>query len=301
MSGQPSGSKRGREPSDDESDEYYDDHGRKVVENSSMPSGGPVKKGEQPSFLPLTVNQYSMDDMNPTVRDPRCKSNTKLACFWPVYVGNFKDNQISLYFASRELHVRWWFRREDEYYSDFQRKAKLFDMLVYFVSERDAKLAVKLCHRDTHKGYTLNVFPGREPVYFDEDRSVHARNMQSGRTFSEQFFEKHVRKVSQVQVKCVVKFDTKTGAVEFERPQEVAQAVKSEKMWKYEPVKGPLQKQRYLEQDVLPQIEKYLAEHPNALNVKQKDINLKKLLSGVRPYLSKQKKFKVFPYRKGPA
>lgn len=300
MSGEPSGSKRPREPSDDEadgyeSDEYYDALSRKVVETDD----GTLKKGERPSYLPLTVTHYSMADLNPTVRDPLCKSNiAKLACLWPVYVGNFKDTQVSLYFASRELHVRYWFRREDEYFRDFQLKAKLYDMLVYFVSERDAKLAVKLCHRATYKGYTLNVFPGREPVYFEADRTLCVRNMKSGRKFSEQFFEQRVRKLSRGEVKCVVKFDTATGAVEFERPEQAAQARRTDNLWTYEPVRGQLQKQRFLEQDVLPQIEKNVAERPNALNVSKKDDNWRKLLSGVRPNFTRHLKHKPVPCKK---
>lgn len=302
MSAHRSGIKRGLESSDDEADgyetdEYYDEQGRKVVE---IDYGKMRYIVPPPPFVPLTEKQYTMEDMTPTVRDPLCQSSTMLACFWPVYVDNFKDHQISLYFASHGLHVRWWFRREDEYFKVFQNKAMLYDMLVYFVSERDAKLAVERCHRDTHKGYTLNVFPGREPVYFREDRSVYAKNMKSGRIYSEHFFEKHVKFTCKVQVNCVVKFDMKYGALEFKSPGFVPQAQRRERMWTYLPVQGKLQKQRYLEQDVLPQIEKFLAENPTTLDIRKTDQYMKKLLSGDRPYIDKDKKYRVVPYRRGP-
>lgn len=249
-----------------------------------------------------------MADMRPTARDPLCTSSTNLACFWPVYVGNFKaaahagvDDKVQLYFASRGLHVRWCFQqRNDEYYGEFQRQAGLYDMLVYFVSERDAKLAIEWCHRDSFNGYTLNVFPGRYPVYFDRARSVRAENMKSGRIFSEHFFEKHVARFN-VVVTCVVKFDMKNGALEFARPEDVGRAQRKERIWTYLPVTGQLQKQRFLEQDLLNGIETYLAGCPNALEPKQNDKNMRMLLEGRRPFVNPHAVHKVVPLRRGPS
>lgn len=327
-----------QEPMDDEeagyeTDEYYDEQGRKVVEidyskvdyvgqsvqvapkreyvldtnltKSAINRGSlqPPRKKKKPIKLPnVAVNEirYTMADMTPTIRDPRCNSSTDLACFWPVYVGNFKDHAVEQYFASHELHVRWYYRREDEYYREFQSKARLYDMLVYFVSERDAKLAIERCHRDSHKGYTLNVFPGREPVYFKEDRSVYAENMKSGRVFSEQFLEKHVRFICKVKVNCVVKFDMKNGALEFGRPEDVHKAQQKETIWTYLPVKGKLQKQRFLEKDVINQIEAVLVKDPYTLKVENKDKYMKLLLSGFRPCYDKEKRYRVVPLRRGP-
>lgn len=249
---------------------------------------------------------YILADMNPTARDPQCASSTNLACFWPVYVGNFKaaahaevDNKVQLYFASRGLHVRWCIQQIDDYYAEFQRPAGLYDMLVYFVSERDAKLAIEWCHRDSFNGYTLNVFPGRYPVYFDPVRSVHAQNMKSGRIFSEHFFEKHVKRYD-VEVDCVVKFDTKNGALEFAKSSDVIRAQTMERMWTYLPVTGQMQKQRFLEKDLMKEIETLLAGFPNALEPKQDDKYMKMLLQGQRPFVNPNVEHKVVPLRRGP-
>ncbi|XP_065088545.1 uncharacterized protein LOC135710016 [Ochlerotatus camptorhynchus] len=293
-----------------ETDEYFDEQGRKVVEidYSKVDYVGPIvrpprppKKKRRQRNVALDEIRYTMDDMTPIIRDPRCNSNTDLACFWPVYVGNFKDTSVSQYFASRGLYVRWWYHRKDEYYREFQCKAQIFDMLVYFVSERDAKLAIERCHRDTHRGYTLNVFPGREPVYFKEDRSVYAEKMKSGRIFSEQFFEKHAKFICKVKVNCVVKFDMKHGALEFERPEDVLKAQKKERMWKYAPITWKLQKQRFLENDVLNQIEAFLVENPDTLKVKRNDKYMKLLLNGFRPFIDEGRQYRVVPLRQGPS
>lgn len=249
-----------------------------------------------------------MADMRPTARDPLCTSSTNLACFWPVYVGNFKgaphaevDNKVKLYFASRGLHVRWCFQQQnDEYYGEFQRQAGLYDMLVYFVSERDAKLAIECCHRDSFNGYTLNVFPGRCPVYFDRSRSVRAENMKSGRIFSEHFFEKHVTRYN-VKVTCVVKFDMKNGALEFARPEDVARAQRRERIWTYLPVTGPLQKQRFLEKDLMQGIETFLAACPYALEPNLNDQYMRMLLEGRRPFVDPNAVHRVIPLRRGPS
>lgn len=289
-----------------ETDEYYDEQGCKVVEidystvKYAGPSVQPPKKNKsRPRYVAMDEIRYTMKDMTPTIRDPRCTSNTELACYWPVYVGNFKDTDVEKYFASHGLYIRWWYRQKDNYFYGFQCKAKLFDMLVYFVSERDAELAIERCHRKTHKGYRLNVFPGREPVYFKEDRSVYAKKMKSGRIFSENFFEKHVKFICQVKVNCVVKFDMTNGALEFERPEEVFKAQAKERMWKYMPVKGKLQKQRFLEKDVLGRIEALLAADPCMLQAKN-DKYMKLLLRGFRPFINEGRKYRVVPLRRGP-
>lgn len=248
---------------------------------------------------------YTMDDMNPTERDQHCASNTNLACFWPVYVGNFKaafpdklGDTAKLYFASRGFHVRWCFHKTDAYYEEFQRKAGIYDMLVYFVSERDAKLAIEQCHRDSFRGYTLNVFPGRHPVYFDPNRSVHAQKMKSGRIFSEHFFEKHVKRFN-VVVDCVVKFDMLNGALEFAKQKDVIVAQKKERMWTYLPVTGKMQKQRFLEQDLIQEIEQFLMRYPDTLETNLTDKYMNMLLQGRRPFLD-DKVYRVVPLRRGP-
>lgn len=302
---------------DYESDEYYDEQGRKVTDygrtmeyraatvrtvptvGTSAPKFG-KKKGRSNRKVPLGEIRYTMDDMTPIVRDRLCPSTSELAYFWPVYVGNFKDDAVARYFATHGLHVRWFFRRRDPYYTAFQRKAGLYDMLVYFVSERDAELAIERCHRDTHKGYTLNVFPGRLPVYFAQDRSVYAERIKNGHVWSEQFFEKQVRNICKVKVSCVVKFNLQQGALEFERPGEVAKAQRKGGMWNFQPVRGYLRKQRFVEQDVLEEIEAILDHNPDTLRVKENDRIMSMLLRGFGPFIDQDKTYKVVPLNRGP-
>lgn len=349
---------------DYESDEYYDEQGRKVKEFESFTETEPeVEQGypcatngqaedvdftaddaEYVSFQQMELNReepleqtrnietgsskleefsrklassskgsslthpgYTKEDMSPTVRDPRCKSDTLLACLWPVYVGNFRcENRsdefdsVREYFAWKGLHVRLWFRNIDEYHRDFQSKAGIYDMLVYFVSERDADYAIRKCHREIYKGYPLNVFPGREPVYFDPSRSLQATRMKSGRIYSELFFEKHVKFIQKVTVTCAVKFDTRSGAMEFASTADKAKAQFGERLFKFKPVPHRLRKQRFLEQDILDQIEAYLAYHPNALQMDPNDKYANMLLRNERPNVDPKPKQPVLPLRRGP-
>lgn len=251
---------------------------------------------------------YQKAEMSPTRRDPRCPSGTELAYFWPVYVGNFRCqnrqdefDSVKKYFAWKGLHVRWWYRKvDDAYYSDFQTKAGLYDMLVYFVSEEDANFAIRNCHRSMFMGYPLNVFPGRQPIYFDPKRSLQAQKMKSGRVYSELFFEKHVKFLQGVDVTCAVKFDIKSGAMEFASREGMIKARKGERLWNFEPVPHRLRKQRFLEQDLLAQIEAHLLLHPEALQLDPNDKYAKMLLQNKRPHLDPNPQYPPVPLRNGP-
>lgn len=249
---------------------------------------------------------YTTADLNPTVKDARCDSNWMLANLWPVYVGNFRvaspsqrDNQIREYFASKGLLVRWWFNQEDEYYFKNQIKAGLYDMLVYFVSEKDAELAIEHCHRDTFDGYKLNVFPGRKPSYFPKDRSIFYMKMKSGHVYSEEFFERRV--VRYGAVNCVVKFDEKTGAAEFVDPADKANVSVRERLWNPLPVPDNLKKQRFLECDLMNTIAAYLQSKPGELKEKENHKFTLMLLSGTIPVLNPNRPAHVAPIRRGPS
>lgn len=325
---------------DYESDEYYDEQGNRWYEPQYFPilESDPSEEDEDDSFDQTgcsydgnkscsdirmevidfdTVSTdtfvprpgYQPEEMTPTRRDPRCRSQTELARFWPVYVGNFRCQQswqgefdtVQKFFAWKGLHVRWWYRKvDDPYYSDFQSKAGLYDMLVYFVSEEDANFAIRNCHRTMFMGYPLNVFPGRTPVYFDPSRSLQAKKMKSGRVYSELFFEKHVKFIQGVDVTCTVKFDTKYGAMEFASPEDMAKVRKGEKLWKFEPVPRRLRKQRFLEKDLLAQIEAHLLLHPDTLRLDPNDSYAKMLLQNKRPQLDPNPKIPPVPLRNGP-
>ncbi|XP_021697263.1 uncharacterized protein LOC110675786 [Aedes aegypti] len=127
-------------------------------------------------------------------------------------------------------------------------------MLVYFVSERDADFAIRKCHREIYKGYPLNVFPGRESVYFDPSRSLQATRMKNERIYSELFFEKHVKFIQKSTVTCAVKFDTRSGAMEFASTADKAKVQFGERFFEFKPAPQRLRKQRFLEQDILDQI-----------------------------------------------
>ncbi|XP_058825076.1 uncharacterized protein LOC131685391 [Topomyia yanbarensis] len=220
--------------------------------------------------------KYTLQDLHPTLKDPRCDPNWPLANLWPVFVSNFRcadvtklDFSLRRFFASKGLFVRWWFQQTDDYYREFQTRAGLYDMLVYFVSEKDAQLAIERCNRTIFEAYTLNVLDGREPVYFPADRTIYFKNMKSGFVFSQQFFEKHMARYGHVV--CAVKYDIKTGAVEYRGTQGKHKARNAQRLWNAVPVPNDLKKQRYLEDDLRHNIQQCLQNYPDVLKVNEND------------------------------
>lgn len=219
------------------------------------------------------------------IRDTLCINNSDIGYFWPVYVSNFpcldRGNEfdyVKEYFFSKGLFVQLGFRHQGDYFWRVQFVTGVYDMLVYFLSERDAKYAIKVCHRDTYKGYTLNVFPGRLPVYFDKNRSLMIWKKKKGVIFNEQFFEKHLKSLNLLpMVTSTVKFNFDFGVMEFKSREVMLQAQKAVKKFKQRVLLEPLQKQRFLEKDVTDEIFQYLSLNPSALRIDWNDPYLLRL------------------------
>nr|XP_019529632.2 uncharacterized protein LOC109401509 [Aedes albopictus] len=295
--------KREREEGDGyESDSYYDEQGRKVpdtfqdYENSFQSDYDYSEDGNYTGEYCFEESRrrrgrnYTLDDMTPTVRDPLCSSDSDVAYLWPVYVSNFRCvervkllKSIRTYFYSKGLHVRWHYRPEGGEFNDLQVTIGIYDILVYFVSQYDASLAVKRCHRDVYRGYTMNVFPGRVPLYFDQKRSVLVWKKNRGVAYSEQFFERNLAKVEpKPKISCTVKFDIVRGAIEFATREDMSRAMAGTKRFKWTPAPDTFQKQRFLEKDLLPEIERHLASNPNALRLDLNDKFAQKLCKDIR-------------------
>lgn len=235
--------------------------------------------------------QYTAQELNDTVKDPRCAADWPLAHLWPVYIDNFRctsqnvcTHTIRQYFGSKGLLVRWFFSLNDDYLRQFQQKANLYDGLVYFGSEEDARQAIQHCDHSIYNGYTMNVFPGRDPVYFPANRSIMYKNMKSGYVYSEEFLMRHmVRRFG--GVRCVVKYDINNGAVEFFTEEQKRRAFTEGRQFRSSPVANDqtLQKQRFVEFNVRDKILTALRQNPNALQMNPLDPIFLMLQAGQRP------------------
>lgn len=283
-----------------EADYGYDDDDYSSLEGESSPypemdtapEMDPIPESQLPkpeSKVRCRYVAYTANDLTAVETDDRCPPNWPLAHLWPVYVGNFRcaalsqfKNAIRQYFASKGLLVRWFFQLDDEYFYNFQTKANLYDALVYFGSKQDAVQALE-CDHSIHNGYTLNVFPGREPVYFPSDRSAMFRKMKSGYVYSEEFFARALM-ARHGGVRCVVKYDIKNGAAEFYSVAQTQKVFATERQFEPTAVGNQtLQKQRFVENDISAEILKVLAEYPDALQMNENDPIFKKLKSGNLP------------------
>ncbi|XP_058446964.1 uncharacterized protein LOC131427613 [Malaya genurostris] len=265
-------------PVKQEPNDFYYDEEHKFEhcfdENIAQTTNFACDSSSQIEELP---RQYTLEELTPTLKDPRCDPDWNLASLWPVFVSNFHchsraqlDYAIRSYFASKGLFVRWWFHQTDDYFHEFLAVAGLYDMLVYFVSEKDANLAIKRCHRNVFGGYSLNVFDGRDPARFPISNSIYFQNMKSGRVFSELFFGRHMSRFGDVA--CAVKYDLKTGAVEYYNSIDKQTAVKKVRLWKPLLLPRDLKKQRYLENDVKSDILLCLQNNPDALTLRMNKI-----------------------------
>ncbi|XP_058825078.1 uncharacterized protein LOC131685394 [Topomyia yanbarensis] len=220
--------------------------------------------------------KYTLQDLHPTVKDPRCDPNWPLATLWPVFVSNFRCAEIKMldfrlrrFFASNDLFVRWWFQPADDYYRDFQTRAGLYDMLVYFVSEKDAQQAIERCNRITYEAFTLNVLDGREPVYFPVDRTLYFKHMIAGFDFSQQYFENNMARFGHIV--CAVKYGIKSGAVEYRDTKSRDTAQYIQRLWDAVPVPKNLKKQRYLEDDMRDNILQCILTCPGAFKLDENE------------------------------
>lgn len=257
---------------------------------------------------PLRKNPYDESELKAGAVDGRCQPGWPLAHLWPVYVGNFRCSKksgcrdaIRLYFASKGLLVHWFVQLNDDYFYHFQLKANLYDGLVYFGSEQDAQLALQ-CDHSLYNGYTLNVFPGREPVYFPPDRSAMFMDIRSGYVYSEEFFTRALV-ARHGPVRCVVKFNIKNAAAEFYSVAQKQKLFTEERQFKPTPVGyRVLQKQRYVEANIMELIQKTLQANPTALPILPTDPVFRDLQQGILPHaLVCTGPSDIQPVRRGPS
>lgn len=278
----------------DAGDDYYDDDDYSSLEGdmSMDPEMEQIPESQLPkpeSNARYRTANYTVEDLSVVEVDGRCPPNWPLANFWPVYVGNFRcaqenqcHNAIRHYFASKGLLVHWFFQLKDDYFLQFQRKANLYDGLVYFGSEQDAVKALESDH-SIYNGYTLNVFPGRDPIYFPPDRSAMFRNIRSGYVYSEEFFARALM-ARHGGVRCVVKYDINNGAAEFYSVAQTQRVFSKERQFQPSLVGNQtLQKQRFIEANIREQILNALAQSPTALQMNKNDSIFLKLQKGILP------------------
>lgn len=260
-----------------------------MSEESSLPPIPPEQMPKPEVDIPVRNTPYLVQELDVLVMDGRCPPDWPLSHLWPVFMGNFRcsaahqyGKAVRQFFASKGLLVRWHFQLLDDYFYQFQLKANLYDGLVYFGCEQDANYALE-CDHSLYNGYTLNVFPGREPIYFPADRSAIFRNMKSGIVYSEEFFARAMMR-RHGGVRCVVKYDIKTGAAEFYTPAQKDKMFAGERQFHPLPVgHQTLQKQRFVEANVQQQIQNELRKDPSALHINTHDSIFRSLQTGNLP------------------
>lgn len=244
--------------------------------------------------------RYSEGNLNPTEKDPSCKKpNWPLASFWPVYVGNFKVEfwqdagqeqawyeQVSNYFAYRcGLLTRMVFfnRSQDtETFKKYQKNCHLVDMLVYFTSKVDAERAIETCHRDSYYGYNINVLPGRTPVFFDNTRSVRFVDLAFHYPVEWNIEDTFAK---QGPVSFVGRYPERDVIVEFGTTEAMVSGIASQMKWKPVPLKEATPKQRFLEEDVIMEIEWIIESNPAFMDQKPNPAVLEQLFEGTRPHV----------------
>uniref|UniRef100_A0A1Q3EY55 Uncharacterized protein n=2 Tax=Culex tarsalis TaxID=7177 RepID=A0A1Q3EY55_CULTA len=253
----------------------------------------------------LAVRPYSEADFNPSQVDPSCDDpEWPLASFWPVYVDNFRINtleteqrndQIREYFAAKGLLATIVFVNESShFYKWFQRKFMLLDMLVYFTSREDAQKAIELCHRDSYYGHYLNVFPGREPVLFDVERSgftkvnYHEKCKRADHPTepSTTYIEENVLEALPKDVTCVTRSTEARVHFEFAKSDllsAVLPRIAVEFDAKSGQLKQPLRKQRFLELDMKNKLTDKLRNDPAFLRQRPSPDVLRALFVGTVP------------------
>lgn len=253
---------------------------KRASENTASPMPRKVAK---------MTRKYTEADLNPTEKDSRCNPDWQLAPFWPVYVSNFKvkelgenvlHTQVSEYFASKGLLTRMIFHEGpgNQYYDGLQKKNKLMDMLVYFVRKQDADDAIRLCHGEMYRGFKLNLFCGRQPDYFDNNRCLVVAN--GNKTNVEEL----------VQQACVAELPECTGrrslgqyVAQFATPNGIFAATMQLQELNPTTLKGRFKKQRFVEREVKAEILQKIESTPAFMDMKPRDTVLQSLLKGIIP------------------
>lgn len=243
--------------------------------------------------------KYTLEDLASQETDPSCTEDWFLAGYWPVYVGNFKVEkwdestwyeQISNYFAYNGLLTRMIYvhhRHDDKKFAAYQEQCMLIDMLVYFASKADANRAMATCHRDSYYGYKLHVLPGRDPVFFDKERSVRfiALGDTSEYTPLETFIGNALNYHGQVVFSG--RYTDESVVIEFVSTEDMCAGVGSQYRWKPTSLHRKCMKQRFIEQNVKMNIERANEANPAAfMDMQPKPSVLIQLLEGIQPNVS---------------
>uniref|UniRef100_A0A1Q3G1T9 Uncharacterized protein n=1 Tax=Culex tarsalis TaxID=7177 RepID=A0A1Q3G1T9_CULTA len=203
---------------------------------------------------------------NQPVKDPtvvRDDPEWPLASYWPVYVSNFMVNnwieesddyslkywytQVSDFFAYKGFQTRMiYFHLLDTEYLRVQKKNSLIEALVYFGSEEEAERAIATCHRCQYFGHWLNVFPGRTPEHFCNERAV--RLVKKSGQVAESFLENCLNPFGKVEL--IIRHAEGNILVQFETKEDMLKALPSQNTWKPILLNGPVRIQRFLESDV---------------------------------------------------
>lgn len=237
------------------------------------------------------ARKYEPSDLYPTVKDPACDPKWMLSSYWPVYVSNFKAQdweeetwceQVSDYFAYKGLLTRmiYFHQIEDEIFLEFQKKSQLLDMLVYFTCREDAENAIKTSHRDSYYGYYLNVFHGRQPEYFANERTVRLE-VSIQKSTSETFIENKLKSFGKIEV--VSKTSPDHAYVQFASVKDMLSAVGNQYLWRPYPLKNPVMKQRFVEGEVKMGIEWSMQSNDTFMDMQPSPEVLLSLLDGFRP------------------
>ncbi|XP_062557969.1 uncharacterized protein LOC134222834 [Armigeres subalbatus] len=274
-----------------ELDTVSDDHDRNTDKQPS-PSPAPTIKVYQDLFCAKT---YKKEDLYPTEMDLSCFPAWTLSPYWPVYLSNFRLNsleeserhlQISTYFASKGLLCRMifiWENFDKHYFNGYQRKSLLLDMLVYFTSKEDADRAIRCCDKTTYYGHKLNVFPGRIPIYFDPERTICFKIGTHAVHLTETIAEHRFRYRGIKGIETVVRKSETELFVEFCDQHAMNKAVMKSPRWIPMRLHGPVQKQRYLEQDCKYEMMFFIQENPSFLDMVPAENILKDMLNGKLP------------------
>ncbi|XP_039446813.1 uncharacterized protein LOC120426161 [Culex pipiens pallens] len=278
-------------------DSRYDPEFPVDSDDEEEPLGGWNPSGTQPPQQeePIAPPTYTEADLYPTIPDPSCEPGWPLACYWPVFVANFRlddlaeqprNAQIASYFAAKGLLTRMIFIRES--ITRYQQQSMLLDMLVYFTCEEDAARAIRLCHRESYYGHLLNVWPGRTPVYFDVSRSVGFGLMKNYvAEKSDTIVELILRKHHGPCVETVARFSECDVVVEFANAKSMWAAIRYTQFWMPKVLTQATQKQRFLERDVGQELLQMIADNPGFLDMVPPKEMLQELLTGRIPAVDK--------------
>ncbi|XP_021693583.1 uncharacterized protein LOC5572408 [Aedes aegypti] len=227
--------------------------------------------GENTRFPQYPTNVEKSDEQEP------------LDKLWPVYVGNFpvtdvepkrRNQQVCDFFASKSYTVKMVYLDEnDKFYNSYLKPVKLLDILVYFESKEVADKVIETYHGVMHRGSKLSVYPGRWNVYYYTSRTVYLK-VDKDPIIAEQAIERVLLNTSPEGLHGIGRYP-KRAYFSFWKPHQRRAAVGSGLnlvlIYKSRP------KQRFIEQDVKPDLLRKILNDPDFLNSQPKGDDLKQL------------------------